>query len=43
MNLYFQMDKNEEYELNTEDDYKRIAKSAYKSAVGFYIISIKRY
>lgn len=41
MSLYFQMDKNEEYELNTEDDYKKIAKSAYKSAVEFYIISIK--
>lgn len=38
---YFQMDKNEEYELNTTDDYQRIAKSTYKAAVGFYIISQK--
>ena len=38
---YFQMDKNEKYELNTTDDYQRIANSTYKAAVGFYIISQK--
>lgn len=38
---YFQMDKNEEYELHKPDDYQRIAKSTYKAAVGFYIISQK--
>lgn len=36
---YFQMEKNEEYKLNTKEDYKKIAISTYKTAVGFYIIS----
>lgn len=39
--IFFQMEKNEEYKLNTKDDYKKIAKSTYQSAVGFYIISQK--
>lgn len=37
--FYFQMEKNEEYKLNTREDYKKIAKSTYRTAVGFYIIS----
>lgn len=36
---YFQMDKNESYRLHKTQDYERIAKSTYKAAVGFYIIS----
>lgn len=36
---YFQMEKNEKFELDTIEDYKRIAKSTYKAGVGFYAIS----
>lgn len=39
--FYFQMDRNEKYELKSGEEYKRISKSTYKAAVGFYIISQK--
>ena len=39
--FYFQIYKNEDYELKTDDEFKHISKSAYNSAVGFYIISQK--
>ena len=34
-------DKNEDYELKTDDEFKHISKSAYNYAVEFYIISKK--
>lgn len=39
--FYFQMEKNEEYELKTKEEYEKMAKSTYEAAIGFYIISKK--
>lgn len=39
--FYFQMEKNEEYELKTNEEYEKMAKSTYEAAIGFYIISQK--
>lgn len=38
INLYFQMDKNEEFTLESEDDFIEMGKRAYKSAEGYYSI-----
>ena len=39
--LIFKWKKNEEFELNTIEDYKRMAKSTYKAGKGFYSISLR--
>lgn len=35
---YFQMDKNEQYELKSIEDFERMAKSAYESGIEFYMV-----